>query len=165
MQISDFSVKKYKSSLIFCRFLKKRFRVVLFSRDGLVTPNMHMFFGLTNKFVINLKWRKRKKLFQAINKGKFKNLKFNQFLNYCTHNENEIKWISKIRMKAKGTSSIWNMKNNVLARHFHNSTFLERVSWRVSWRIPNHSHFMNSIFWTCYIDFGTYLFIFFPIFQ
>ena len=41
---------------------------------------------------------------QAINKGKYKNTKFNQFLNYCTHNKNEIKGYPKIRMKAKGTS-------------------------------------------------------------
>ena len=31
------------------------------------------------------------KRFQAINKGKYKNAKFNQFLNCCTHNKNKIK--------------------------------------------------------------------------
>ena len=43
------------------------------------------------------------KLFEASNKRKYKNTKFNQFLNYCTHNKNEIKGSPKIRMKAKGT--------------------------------------------------------------
>ena len=29
------------------------------------------------------------KRFQAVNKGKYKNTKSNQFLNYCTHNKND----------------------------------------------------------------------------
>ena len=44
------------------------------------------------------------KLFLAINKGKYKIIKFRQFLNYCTHNNNEIKGSPKTRMKARGTS-------------------------------------------------------------
>ena len=48
--------------------------------------------------------KKMLKLFQVINKGKYKNTKLNQFLNYCTYNKNGIKGSSKTRMKAKGTS-------------------------------------------------------------
>ena len=35
--------------------------------------------------------KKMQKLFQAINSGKYKYTKFNQFLNYLTHNKSEIK--------------------------------------------------------------------------
>ena len=43
-QISDFSVNKYKSSIIFCRFAKKSVGSVLSSSDGRFTTNMHFFF-------------------------------------------------------------------------------------------------------------------------
>ena len=33
-----------------------------------------------------------------------KYIQFNQFFIYCTHNKNEIKGSSKMRVKAKGTS-------------------------------------------------------------
>ena len=35
--------------------------------------------------------KKLEKPFQAINKEKYENTKLSQFLNYCTHNKNEIK--------------------------------------------------------------------------
>ena len=57
MQISDFLVKKCKSSLNFYRFLGKKLGLVLYSWRGLVTTNIHVF-GLrhvTDKFIIKLK--------------------------------------------------------------------------------------------------------------
>ena len=62
------------------------------------------------------------KTFSAINKGKYKDTKFNQFLNY-----------PKMWMKAKETSWNWNMKDNVMARYCHNSFPC------AAWTIPNHS--------------------------
>ena len=43
MEISDFSVNKCKCFIISCRFLRKRLRSVIFSRDGGVTANIHFF--------------------------------------------------------------------------------------------------------------------------
>ena len=45
MQISGFSVSKYKSSTIFCRFAKKSVGSVLSSSDGRFTTNMHFFWS------------------------------------------------------------------------------------------------------------------------
>ena len=70
------------------------------------------------------------KLFQVINKGKYKNTKFNQFLNYCSHNKNEIKVFPEIGLKAKGTSCNCNMKDNFIAKYCHNSAFLGGVSFK-----------------------------------
>ena len=53
MQISDFSVNRYKSSIMFCKLFlrKKSLGSVLFSRDGQVTANIHTsFFGLWNNY-------------------------------------------------------------------------------------------------------------------
>ena len=61
--------------------------------------------------------KKMQKLFQVINSGKYKYTKFNQFLNYFTHNKNEIKRSPpKKTVKAKGTIWNWNMKDNVMAK-------------------------------------------------
>ena len=150
---------------------------VLLSRDGWVTANIDISFGLrhvTNKLIINVKWRKCKKV---INKGKYKNTKFNLFLNYCTHNKNEIKWSSKIRMKAKGTSWNWNMKDNVMARYCHDSIFLYGVSfeWHEEFQIifslwvqfsepVAKTYFLSMEFFKLpSTNFGTYFFIFFSI--
>ena len=86
--------------------------------------------------IINLSstWNEENvKTFSAINKGKYKDTKFNQFLNYCTHNKNEIEECPKIRIKAKETSWNWNMKDNVMARYCHNSFPCAALT------IPNHS--------------------------
>ena len=103
-----------KSPIIYCVFLRKKsLGPVLFSRD----VNIH-FFGLrhiSSKFIINLKWRKCKNC-KDINKEKYKNTKFDKFLNYYTHNKNEIKESAKLRIKTEGTSWNWNMKYNVMAR-------------------------------------------------
>ena len=53
MQISDFSVNRYKSSIMFCKLFlrKKSLGSVLFSRDSQVTANIHTsFFGLWNNY-------------------------------------------------------------------------------------------------------------------
>ena len=68
----------------------------------------------------NLKWGKCKNVFKLLIKRNIKEC-------YYTHNKNEIQGSSKIRMKAKGTSENWNIKNNFMARYCQNSTFLEGV--------------------------------------
>ena len=57
-----------------------------------------------NKNVVNMKQRNFKKFFKPLIKRNIKYLKFNQFLNYCTHNKNEIKGSPKLREKVKRTS-------------------------------------------------------------
>ena len=47
--------------------------------------------------------KKMQKILQAFNKEKYKYTKFKQFLNYCTHNKNEIKGPSRITIKPKRT--------------------------------------------------------------
>ena len=129
MKISEFSVNKHKSSIT-VDFLG----LVLFSRGSCLTPNTHTFFGLTyvtNKFIINLKWRKCKDLFKSSIKGNIKiqnSTSFQLQFNYCIHNENEIRGFLKIRMKSKKTNWNWNMKDKAMARYCHNSTFLKGVS-------------------------------------
>ena len=124
MKISDFSVNKYKSSIT-VDFLG----LVLFSRGGCLTPNTHTFFGLTyvtNKFIINLKWRKCKDLFKSSIKGNIKiqnSTSFQLQFNYCIHNENEIRGFLKIRMKSKKLieTEIWKIKpwqDIVITVHF-----------------------------------------------
>ena len=75
MQISDSVINKYKS---YINFLSINFSWIL-AKEVLGSIRFS----------------------RDINKGKYKNTKFNQFLNYCTHNKNEIKGSPKIRMKAK----------------------------------------------------------------
>ena len=43
MEIPDFSVSKYKCSIIFCRFSRKSLGSVLFSRDGRLSANIHIY--------------------------------------------------------------------------------------------------------------------------
>ena len=43
MEIPDFSVNKYKCSIIFCRFSPKSLGSVLFSRDGRLSANIHIY--------------------------------------------------------------------------------------------------------------------------
>ena len=127
IQISDFLVNKYNSSIIFVDSGKKKFRVGTFSRGARATANIHIFFwpNVTSKFIINLKWRKCKNFFKPLIKG---NIKKVQPVSKLGHNKNEIKVFPKIRMKAKGTSWKWNMKNNFMARHCNNTTLLDGVS-------------------------------------
>ena len=51
-----------------------------------------------------MKQRNFNKFFKPLIKRNIKYLKFNQFLNYCTHNKNEIKGSPKLREKVKRTS-------------------------------------------------------------
>ena len=67
---------------------------------------IYIYIGLrrvTNKIYHELDMKKMQKILQAFNKGKYKYTKFKQFLNYCTHNKNEIKGSSRITIKAKRT--------------------------------------------------------------
>ena len=59
---------------------------------------------LTKKVISNLKLGKCNNFYKPLIKGNIKYTKFNQFLNYCIHNKNEIKGSHIIRMKAKGTT-------------------------------------------------------------
>ena len=43
MEIPDFSVSKYKCSIIFFRFSRKSLGSVLFSRDGRLSANIHIY--------------------------------------------------------------------------------------------------------------------------
>ena len=130
---------------------------------------------VTNKIIINLKWRKCNNLCKPLIKQNIKHIKFNQFLNYRAYDNNEIKGFSKIRIKTIGTSWNWNMKDNFMTRYCHNCTFLDVVSFE------HHKEF--QIFWTCwknlffvkfttmeflklsYINFETYFFLIFRINQ
>ena len=71
---------------------------------------------VTNKVIINLKWRKCN-LFKLFIKENIKYIKFNQFFNYFTHNKNEFKASPKIRTQAKETSGNSSMKDNFMARY------------------------------------------------
>ena len=62
---------------------------------------------LTNKVIINLKFRKCNNLLKPLIKESTKYIKLNQFINYCTHNKNEINVSPKIKLKAKRSSWSW----------------------------------------------------------
>ena len=62
------------------------------------------FNDVTNRAVINLKRRKTKNFFKPLIKENIRYIKFNQFYNDYTHNENGIKGSPKIKVNVKGNS-------------------------------------------------------------
>ena len=69
------------------------------------------FNDVTNRAIINLKWRKTTNLFKPLIKENIRYIKSNQFYSDYTHNENGIKGSPKIKVNVKENSWNWNKKD------------------------------------------------------